>query len=107
MDAYTEDVGLLRDLGLATGGFGYDWTDLGTVSLFATTTINVEVAAQPAQFWRFTVTRPADTVDPEPDEVLVVSTGSGPLSDYWPSVVLIATNMLAVEKKGQADAVHD
>lgn len=62
-------------------------------------TINVTVQKMPAPFWRFTITRPNEHEDyhERPTETVVVSTGSGALTDYWPSAVLIAENSLVIE----------
>lgn len=126
-DAYTHngDRKLLQELGLAVFGFGVDWIDLGTVVLFEAeertygnppetktapaTTVKVEVSCLPAQFWRFTVTRPRDQVDElgegrwrtvyEPVEVFEITTGSGGFSGYWPGVKQIAGHCFEVERK--------
>lgn len=120
MDAYPKDQALMESLGLRTGGYGRDWNDLGTVvrdkgnphgeyGPKPPTTIKVEVAALPAKFWRFTVTRPRDAAETLPDgtvrgvyepvEVRVITTGSGAFTDYWPTVELIADHMLDVEAR--------
>lgn len=131
-DAYEHngDRVLLESLGLRTTGFGRDFTDLGTVVLeeakeqtygnpeetkvCPATTIKVEVGALPAQFWRFTITRPRDEVEElpgkdergrdrwrsvcEPAEVFVMTTGSGGFGTYWPMAKLIARHMADVER---------
>lgn len=105
-DAYTHngDDKLLRSLGLATsasGGRGF--LDIGTVELCEAkgdtpaTTIKVEVSSMPAQFWRFTVTRPRDDTPPTPVERLEVTTGSGSFGEYWPMVVAVANHCLYVK----------
>jgi hypothetical protein len=117
MRAYSWDEPLMRVLGLRTTGFEREWTDLGTVTVEEAepegeygprpaATVKVEVLALPAQFWRFTVTRPrdeAETVDGEvrgiyePVEIRVITTGSGSFSEYWPSARLVASHCLNVE----------
>lgn len=116
-DAYAQDVALMQQLGLRTDNFGRDWTHLGTVTVDEAepedrfgprpaSTVRVEVAALPAQFWRFTVTRPRDeceTVDGEvrgiyePVEVRVITTGSGRFGEYWPVARMVAQHVLSVE----------
>lgn len=115
------DYGLLKELGLQTGNFGRDWTDLGTVTVREAeedgeygarpaTTVKVEVTALPAQFWRFTITRPRDDSKKighpdgswevigiyEPVETIVLTTGSGGFSTYWPTVERFAEHMISV-----------
>ena len=126
------DFELLTSLGLKTWGFRRDWTDLGTIVLLPAednefghkpeTTIKVEVCAYPAQFWRFTITRPRDEVrdlDPdepdhpyqqgnrergrwiaayEPVEQFVMTTGSGGFTNYWDTAKQIAGHWVDVEK---------
>jgi len=111
------DQEAMEELGLRTAGFARDWTALGTVVVHAAepegeygprpaATIDVEVSAMPAMFWRFTITRPhdgAETVDGkvrgiyEPLERFVMKTGSGGFTTYWPIAKMIAENMLTVE----------
>lgn len=119
-DAYESDRALLESLGLRTQDFGRDWTDLGTVTVEEAeprneygprpaATVRVEVAALPAQFWRFTVTRPRDESETLPDgrvrgiyepvETRVVTTGSGNFGEYWPAAKMIAQHVLDVEPK--------
>lgn len=120
-DAYDADLKALADLGLRTTDFDYVWTDLGTVTVQEAepdgeygprpaATVKVEVSAMPAQFWRFTVTRPRDEADTlpggrvvgvyEPVQVRVVTTGSGRFTDYWPVARMLAENMLEVRTDG-------
>lgn len=66
-----------------------DWLEVGTVEL-ETASVKVEVYCAPAQFWRFTVTPKAEDV-----QAGVLTTGSGTLSEYWPSVVQWATGLLS------------
>jgi hypothetical protein len=107
--AYDEDAGLMQSLGLRTTDFGREWTDLGTVSR-KNATIKVEVAATPANFWRFTVTTKESTSDivrdriittPLPDKVYLLSTGTGMFIDYWPTVEMVAGHMLVIDMVAQ------
>lgn len=118
------DLALLQELGISTGPFGREWTDLGTVTVQEAETTNeyhcrtgprpaavvkVEVVAYPAQFWRFTVTRPRDETENDPEapngfrsvyepvEVFEITTGSGGFSDYWPIAKAVAQNMVNVK----------
>lgn len=124
-DVYTHngDDELIASLGLKTHDVSDKrWSDLGTVVLieaedkhFETatppgphhcpaTTVKVEVCSMPAQFWRFTVTRPREELDDdldgpwkpvyEPVEVYEVATGSGGFCDYWPAIKLLAEHCL-------------
>lgn len=56
------------------------WHDCGTYETDRAS-VKVEVSCMPAQFWRFTITSKIEDVQ---DGVL--STGSGTLAQYWPSV---------------------
>lgn len=130
--AYTHngDRALMESLGLKVDDFGRDWTDLGTVIVSEAedagfgpkpaSTVKVEVTALPAQFWRFTITRPRDEIEDIPDdappvpheqgsvgagrwravyepvEVFEMRTGSGAFSTYWPAADLFAQHMLVV-----------
>jgi hypothetical protein len=130
--AYRADVPLMTRLGLRTTGFGNDWTHVGTVEVLPAkaatpddphnpfrpaTTVKVEVSAHPAQFWRFTITRPQDRCEDLPDgefrvvhepvEVIEVRTGSGPFGDYWPMADAIAKHLLTVTTKGEDDGIAD
>lgn len=117
MNAYERDRALMESLGLTTSGFERGWTDLGTVTVQEAepdgeygprpaSTVRVEVCAMPAQFWRFTVTRPKDGAETLPDgtvvgvyeplEVREVTTGSGAFSTYWPVAKRLAEHMLDV-----------
>ena len=74
-------------------------------------TVQVEVSAMPAQFFRFTITRPRDDVEElaepgpdgrtwravyEPVEVIEVTTGSGNFREFWPTAKFIAENAMSV-----------
>lgn len=115
-EAYTHsgDEELLGSLGLLTRADGPGWHDLGTATIQEAemvegvrrpaATVQVEVMALPAQFWRFTITRPRDETEElgggkwrpvyEPVERCVLETGSGAFSGYWPTAQLFAKNML-------------
>ncbi|MFB6318400.1 hypothetical protein [Saccharicrinis sp. FJH54] len=51
--------------------------------------IKIFVTCMPAQFWEFEVT----TIE---GQKYVLQTGSGPLSIFWESIVLVAQNMLSI-----------
>jgi hypothetical protein len=98
---YDEDRALWEELGLRRVGLvpAGDWIDLGTVEhrpgaedgdseLWAR--IKVEACLLPARFWRFTVTA-GEVEDVHP---VVLETGSGSLSDYWPTVLHVANGCL-------------
>ena len=118
------DHELLESLGLRTWNFGREWTNLGTVIVREAETANeyhcatgprpatsvrVEVSAIPAQFWRFTITRPRDeTVDDasveygfrsvyEPVEVFEITTGSGGFGGYWDIARAVAEHMVDIK----------
>lgn len=103
MKAYSDEIPLMTELGLRIFGYTRDWLDIGTVQLHEPdeyhpnpTLIKVEVSAMPAKFWRFTITKDSDTIEPTLEKI-VVSTGSGLFTTYWPSIKLIADNMLVIE----------
>lgn len=52
--------------------------------------IKIFVTCLPAQFWRF-------EIQTDEDKKFEASTGSGTLSEYWPSVLQIAEGMLVVK----------
>jgi hypothetical protein len=54
--------------------------------------VRIEIMAMPAQFFRF-------TIEPKSGDgqACVLSTGSGKVSDYWPSVLLVAQGMLVID----------
>lgn len=81
-------LGLRSDVELKHG----EWTDLGEhVHTFRDSSrykVRVAVCTYPAKFWRFTVT-------PSDGEPVELSTGSGHLKDYWPTVELFAKGMFS------------
>lgn len=97
------DYKLLERLGLKTDAAGADeFVDIGTVTLEADVenetpapTIRVEVASAPAQFWRFTITRPRESAR-WPLEEIVLETGSGGFGTYYPLAETIASGMVDV-----------
>lgn len=58
----------------------------------------IGVTPLPAMFWQFDV-EPVTT----DGKAVRVTTGSGALSDYWPSVKLLAEGMLNVRPLGEVD----
>jgi hypothetical protein len=120
---YNGDKALMEQLGLRTWNFERKWTDLGTVTVQEAepdgeygprpaATVKVEVSALPAQFFRFTVTRPRDeseVVDGkvrgiyEPLERFVLRTGSGGFSKFWPMAKAVAEDMLTIDRDDGAD----
>jgi hypothetical protein len=96
--AYDVDRDLMLELGLKTN-FNRDWTDVGTVTI-GNSTVKVEVAAMPAQFFRFTIRRPVEGKS-DVYERFVMSTGSGSFGEYWPAAKHLALNCLDVERLGE------
>lgn len=100
-ETYTKDRELFDRLGLRKFAIGHgfddrdeslnDWRDLGTVE-FEWASVRVEVTCLPAQFFRFTVTAKSEDV-----QTVTLTTGSGSLSDFWPTIDLWASGMLGVE----------
>ena len=66
---------------------------VGVVRFEGDSTVEIYVTPCPAEFWGFEVHCG------ENGKSYKVTTGSGSLSDFWPSVKLIAENMLVVEMK--------
>lgn len=123
--AYTHngDRELLRSLGLKTSATGAgSWVELGTTIVheaktietgrpkrtvdYPACTVTVEVAAYPAQFWRFTVSRYDEEIVEEDgddwgvrltEQRFVLRTGSGGFWRYWPVAEMVAQNLLDVE----------
>lgn len=141
-DAYEHngDRELMESLGLQTTDFGREWTDLGTVTVEAArterfgkvagkrmtpepeyhrpaATVKVEVSAMPAQFWRFTITRPREEIEDwkgggttygfrpiyEPVERFTMRTGSGGFGEYWTAAKACAQNCLSIQKEDDHD----
>ncbi len=88
------DVPVLKRLGLNFFGGKNEFVDIGTVELGGSRNVKVEVCCMPAQFWRFTITRPSRN---GPD-TFVMTTGSGSLSDFWPIAKMVANDMLSIER---------
>ena len=82
-----QDEDLMRRLGLKTTGYKRADRHIGTVRL-GLNRADVEVSAIPALGWRFTIHR-WDTKQP-----LVVSTGTGPFTMYWPFIELLLSRDL-------------
>lgn len=89
---YDWDLSLFRDLGLKA------FVDIETQDEFEVGTVRTEegevrvrVSCMPAQFWVFDVLPDPEHSDARP---IRLSTGSGSLSDYWPTVVLFLKGMM-------------
>ena len=91
---YTQDLQLFKELGLKpfkvncrekkyVGDYVLPDYDIGKIKIF--------VECYPAQFWSFEV----ETCE---GEKLEISTGSGTLSEYWESVIHVATGCFVVTK---------
>ena len=89
---YSEDLNLVQELGLNV----LDEVDNGEYYLGEVEgdfyTVKVWVTTAPAQFYQFEITDPRG-------KVIWLNTGSGSLTAYWPSVVLIAQGMLVVKEQ--------
>lgn len=93
------DLDLAKRLGLDTSlQFPHaEWVELGTYEhrwagdKDVAYRVRVSVNAMPAQFWRFNIV--PITTD---GQFLEVSTGSGGLSDYWPTIKNMAEGMITV-----------
>jgi hypothetical protein len=107
-ETHSKDRELFRQLGLREFAIGQgwsdsdprlnDWRDLGTVE-FEWAEVRVEVCCLPAQFFRFTITAKTEDV-----QGTVLTTGSGALSDFWPTIDLWASGMIGVAKEAAANA---
>jgi len=93
---YTDDLPLFQELGLPI----FDLTspvhdyEVGTVLLSrGNGVVRITLDALPSQFWRFYIT------DAE-GHSSIYRTGSGPLNSFWPSITLIAENMLVCVDTG-------
>ena len=56
--------------------------------------VAISVRCIPAQFWHFSIVLHKDDVEHQRIEL---STGSGALSDYWPTIELLLDNMLVIK----------
>lgn len=63
---------------------------IGTKDFEDGSSVNIWVNAMPARFWEFEI------IPSGINKTVTMSTGSGSLSDFWGSIELIASNMLAV-----------
>lgn len=98
---YTADLALFRSLGLTPYADAphADWFTVGGAQLAydggeVYATVTIEASCWPATFWRLTV-RPTKPESPDKARVLV-KTGSGTLSKYWPLVLMLAQQMVTV-----------
>ena len=89
---YTQDLALFRQLGLSP--FQLEETGQLLLGVYllpsGVASVTIHVTCMPAQFWHFEIVR-------QNGERCEISTGSGALSDFWPSVLLIADGMLVVQ----------
>lgn len=97
---YGKDAELWAELGLPRRAAANEWVDLGTVEhrpggpdekVWAE--IRIEACAMPARFWRFTIEGAIEDVHP-----ITLETGSGTLSDFWPTVLLFAGGLLVARE---------
>lgn len=89
---YRCDLELFQNLGLNT--FTTDNKDqlfVGEYKLphYDKTSVKIYVTCMPAQFWKF-------EIKTDEDCKYVIKTGSGSLSEYWDSVMLVATGCFVV-----------
>lgn len=89
---YSDDVPLFQKLGFTPAKYPiWKRVEVGEVSLFdGQAKVKISVEAAPAQFWF------AEITDTE-GKVWNISTGSGALSDFWPTFELFANGMLSVK----------
>lgn len=89
---YDWDVALFRDLGLPLfdGIPSHALYGVGTVKV-GDSTVTLWVEPMPAMFWTAEIETPGE-------RRYKVTTGSGSLSDFWPSIKKIAEGMLVVEE---------
>lgn len=62
-------------------------TEIG-VLVFPVGKIAISVTCFPAQFWRFVLHRK------DPEAVIVLTTGSGNMTRYWPTVMMFLEDMM-------------
>ena len=88
---YYEDKELLQRIGGLKPFVGKTWETLyvGEVKNEENnTSVKIWVQGAPAQFWKFEV-----KVD---DKINKISTGSGSLTMYWPTIQLMLNNMVTI-----------
>lgn len=87
-----DDSWLLYQLGLPFDwrNDGWNYREIGTINLHDGT-VKISCMAIPSMFWKFEII----TCE---DHKYTLSTGSGNLVDFWPSVVLVVKGMLGVER---------
>lgn len=92
--AHTGELELFEKLGLKPGAAPHgEWQMVGVVAIHDRP-ITIEVMKMPAAFWRFTLAAwPADN-----QPVRTMTTGSGTLVDFWPTVLLLHTGMFKVKE---------
>lgn len=97
---YEEDRALMSELGLEPHvQFKHgEWKTLGTYehrpSELVWARVTIECCAMPAHFWRFSI----EQADVEDVQSMTLKTGSGSLTEYWPTVLHVANGCLHIEE---------
>jgi len=91
----SSDIALFKALGLKTfteiqSGIDYF---VGEAGFTDGSKVKIWIHPMPAQFWRFEI------YISSPKRTIVISTGSGPMINFWSTVKLFAENMLEVKYK--------
>lgn len=94
-ETYKVDLDLFRELGLKT--FKTDSQEKLFVGeyklpLYDKANVKISVTCWPGQTWEF-------EVETDEDYKCIIKTGSGPLSDYWDSVLLVAEGRFEIQWK--------
>lgn len=91
---YTQDLELFKELGLDTFETNdNEWVFVGEYKLpnYDVAKVKIYVMCMPAQFWKF-------EIETEEDMKFEIKTGSGYLSTYWESIMLVATGMFVAKE---------
>jgi hypothetical protein len=95
---YAQDIPKLKELGLkewkTEDTYQKSKMYIGLTHPFEGATVEVYVTCLPAQFWEF-------HVNSTEDESTVLTTGSGCLDDFWPTVLLFASGMMGAKDDSQ------
>ena len=92
---YSSDVRLFAKLGLKKYSKipTHEKYFVGEVKLDNCSSVKIWVCPMPALFWTFEI------FNAERKETMIISTGSGSLSDFWNTIKLFADNMLEISYK--------
>lgn len=94
---YHVDLPLFAELGLDRFQAAAHGIEIHVgVARFPAGSVQISVSCYPAQFWKLEVERD------EPEAHIMLTTGSGSLTEYWPTVLLFLSDMMNVKEVSDA-----